>query len=359
MLKPGSTVIVWAGRAATPPLRRPAPARLEAKLLEVPDGANSRGLREVGCIPDAGPGPVRGAPGAQCGRDPRRPRRREPRAPRSSSMPTRSATSRAGRRGARRSARRSSSSRFRCSRTPPRSMPTSSFPPSPTPRRREPSPTPTAASSACAPASRTRAACGPCGRCWSSSRALLGDETGIDSGARGARRQSPPRSPSTPASPTRRSADAACAGRTATRPPNSRKPRVPRRPPARRPSRVCRHRCRLNLRRPARGRAARGSDWAPTAICGRRRRRTTAPRCGSWPHGRPWSWRPRMPTASASRRATRSTCAQTGRACGRGSSIRERIQPGAGFLIEGTAEANANALVPGEMVEVTKAGGDA
>ena len=39
--------------------------------------------------------------------------------------------------------------------------------------------------------------------------------------------------------------------------------------------------------------------------------------------------------------------------------IRERIRPGAGFLIEGTAEANANALVPGELVEVTKAGGDA
>ena len=39
--------------------------------------------------------------------------------------------------------------------------------------------------------------------------------------------------------------------------------------------------------------------------------------------------------------------------------IRERTRPGAGFLIEGTAEANANALVPGEMVEVTKAGGDA
>jgi hypothetical protein len=36
--------------------------------------------------------------------------------------------------------------------------------------------------------------------------------------------------------------------------------------------------------------------------------------------------------------------------------IRERVQPGSGFLIEGTAEANANALQPGELVEVTKAG---
>ena len=38
--------------------------------------------------------------------------------------------------------------------------------------------------------------------------------------------------------------------------------------------------------------------------------------------------------------------------------IRERIRPGAGFLIEGTVEANANALEPGELVEVTKSGGD-
>jgi anaerobic selenocysteine-containing dehydrogenase len=36
--------------------------------------------------------------------------------------------------------------------------------------------------------------------------------------------------------------------------------------------------------------------------------------------------------------------------------IRERVRPGSGFLIEGTAEANANALQPGELVEVTKAG---
>jgi NADH-quinone oxidoreductase subunit G len=54
VLKPGSTVIVWAGEpdAALVDCAR----TLEAKLLEVPEGANSRGLREVGCIPDAGPG---------------------------------------------------------------------------------------------------------------------------------------------------------------------------------------------------------------------------------------------------------------------------------------------------------------
>ena len=36
--------------------------------------------------------------------------------------------------------------------------------------------------------------------------------------------------------------------------------------------------------------------------------------------------------------------------------IRERVRPGSGFLIEGTAEANANSLQPGELVEVTKVG---
>jgi anaerobic selenocysteine-containing dehydrogenase len=34
--------------------------------------------------------------------------------------------------------------------------------------------------------------------------------------------------------------------------------------------------------------------------------------------------------------------------------VRERVRPGSGFLIEGTAEANANALKPGELVEVAK-----
>jgi NADH-quinone oxidoreductase subunit G len=58
-LKPGSTVIVFAG-ADSPALVDCARAlRLEedgAGLIEVPDGANGRGLREVGCIPVAGPG---------------------------------------------------------------------------------------------------------------------------------------------------------------------------------------------------------------------------------------------------------------------------------------------------------------
>ncbi|MEK6272646.1 MAG: NADH-quinone oxidoreductase subunit NuoG [Actinomycetota bacterium] len=54
VLRPGSTVIVWGGEADAALLD--CAHMLEAKLLEVPDGANARGLREVGCIPDAGPG---------------------------------------------------------------------------------------------------------------------------------------------------------------------------------------------------------------------------------------------------------------------------------------------------------------
>ena len=54
-------MIVWAGEpdAALVDCAR----KLDAKLLEVPDGANSRGLREVGCIPDAGPGLSEAPPG--------------------------------------------------------------------------------------------------------------------------------------------------------------------------------------------------------------------------------------------------------------------------------------------------------
>jgi NADH-quinone oxidoreductase subunit G len=54
VLRPGATVIVWGGLGdyELVDLAR----KLDAKLLEVPDGANSRGQREVGCLPDAGPG---------------------------------------------------------------------------------------------------------------------------------------------------------------------------------------------------------------------------------------------------------------------------------------------------------------
>jgi NADH-quinone oxidoreductase subunit G len=54
VLRPGSSVIVWAGEPAQSLLD--LARRLDAKLLEVPDGANGRGLREIGCTPVAGPG---------------------------------------------------------------------------------------------------------------------------------------------------------------------------------------------------------------------------------------------------------------------------------------------------------------
>jgi NADH-quinone oxidoreductase subunit G len=53
-LVPGSTVIVWGGHADRALID--IATKLGAKLLEAPDGANARGLREVGCLPDAGPG---------------------------------------------------------------------------------------------------------------------------------------------------------------------------------------------------------------------------------------------------------------------------------------------------------------
>ncbi|MGH2965298.1 MAG: NADH-quinone oxidoreductase subunit NuoG [Solirubrobacterales bacterium] len=58
-LKPRSTVIVWAGADAHALLDCARALGLQedgAGLIEVPDGANGRGLREVGCIPVAGPG---------------------------------------------------------------------------------------------------------------------------------------------------------------------------------------------------------------------------------------------------------------------------------------------------------------
>ncbi len=58
-LKPGSTVIVWAGSDTHALVDCARAVGLEADgagLIEVPDGANGRGLREVGCLPIAGPG---------------------------------------------------------------------------------------------------------------------------------------------------------------------------------------------------------------------------------------------------------------------------------------------------------------
>jgi NADH-quinone oxidoreductase subunit G len=54
-LSPDSTVIVWSERVDADALVDCGRA-LHAKLLEVPEATNARGLREVGCLPTAGPG---------------------------------------------------------------------------------------------------------------------------------------------------------------------------------------------------------------------------------------------------------------------------------------------------------------
>ena len=155
-------------------------AKLDAKLLEVPDGANARGLREVGCLPDAGPGLSEAPDGRNAAeiRDALAAGDLEA-AFLVNADPVRDFPE--GRRGARRSARRSSSSRSRCSRTPRPGTPTSSSRPSPTPRRRARSPIRTAACSACGPGCRIRGSVRPMWQVLVELSALLGDETGIDS----------------------------------------------------------------------------------------------------------------------------------------------------------------------------------
>ena len=65
---PSSVVVVWGerigrdgegavdGAARRSPRRSASPSTDGSGLLEVPDFANARGLREAGCLPDAGPG---------------------------------------------------------------------------------------------------------------------------------------------------------------------------------------------------------------------------------------------------------------------------------------------------------------
>ena len=67
VLRGRRTVIVWGERLAadSAALRNLVELAqgLEATLLEVPEAANARGLREVGCVPDAGPGLSEATPG--------------------------------------------------------------------------------------------------------------------------------------------------------------------------------------------------------------------------------------------------------------------------------------------------------
>ena len=94
-------MIVWGERLwRTPARSRPcspapapsaSPSKLGPGLLEVPEAANGRGLREVGCLPGAGPGLKTAKAGASA--DEIRERSRPASSPRSCSpTPTRSAT---------------------------------------------------------------------------------------------------------------------------------------------------------------------------------------------------------------------------------------------------------------------------
>ena len=184
------------GRAARPRPRRRDGARLaardrrRARLLRrrrrrcsrSPTAPTPAALREVGCLPGAGPGLRRGRG---------RPRPRGDQAgPRSTASSTASSSSHAdpvrdlpdGPGWAEAlQPRPHRALDLDASRTRRPRPPTSSSPPRPTPRRRAPSPIPTAACSACAPRSRAPATCARSGRSWPSSPRPLGHETGIDS----------------------------------------------------------------------------------------------------------------------------------------------------------------------------------
>ena len=210
VLRPDSTVIVWAGE---PPSALVDCARtLEAKLLEVPDGANSRGLREVGCIPDAGPG-LSEVPAGRNTAEIRAglaagdldavflvdtdPVRDLPGGPAWSEALTKAKFVLAV-------------SMFENARPSTR---TSSSRPSSTPRRRARSRIPTGACSGCARGFRIRARYGRYGKSlWSSPRCSATRRASTPRRRRWMR--SRPRFPSTPGSPTRRSAAEVSVGRS-------------------------------------------------------------------------------------------------------------------------------------------------
>ena len=192
---PRTSSIVWGERigregdgavdGAARPRRRARPRRpaTAPACSKSPTSTNARGLREAGCLPDAGPGLRRDRRAGQAAteeiRDGARVRRAE--GARSSSASTRSATSPTPRPGRAPSPPPTTSSPSRPSRTRPPRWPTSSSRSRPTPRKTAPSPTPTAACSASAPAPRAPATSARTGASSPSSPLALGHDTGIDS----------------------------------------------------------------------------------------------------------------------------------------------------------------------------------
>ena len=196
-LRPGRTLVIWGERLGRGPGGEAALNSLRHCVVElhcdapgggvisVPAGANARGIREVGCLPDADPG--FGTTEAGSGLD-------EIKAGLASGEldgvillhadPIRELPDGRGGRGP--STRPARSSPSPQSRTPPPGRRTSSSRPRSTPRRRAPSPTPTAACSGCVPRPRPGRP-PPSGRSSRSSAPPSATRPAIDSGPRGAR----------------------------------------------------------------------------------------------------------------------------------------------------------------------------
>ena len=161
------------------------PSSEGAGLLEIPDFANARGLREAGCLPDAGPGLRARSPSSGIART-EEIRAGAGVAASSSGLilfgvdPLRDFPDTAAWEAA-----LTAADFVVClldaSRTRPPPRPTSSSRSRPTPRKTAPSPTPTAASSASAPPPAAPATSAPTGRSSPSSPLALGHDTGIDS----------------------------------------------------------------------------------------------------------------------------------------------------------------------------------
>ena len=169
-------------RCSASPAPSTSPATDGSGLLEVPDFANARGLREAGCLPDAGPGLARASAAGRATEEIRaalesgelegaRPLRRRPaaRLPRHHGL---------GGRAHRRRLRRLLLDVRERDHAP---RPTSSSRSRPTPRKTAPSPTPTAACSASAPAPRRPGDVRPNIQVLAELSPALGHDTGIDS----------------------------------------------------------------------------------------------------------------------------------------------------------------------------------
>ena len=272
-------VIVWGERLWREPGAVARPARdargrstctrqIGPGLLEVPEESNARGLREVGCLPGAGPGLAADGPGAATPPRSRTARRRRARLLLLNADPVRTYPDGAAWRKALAGTFVVAISMFDDEST---RTPTSSSRPRPTPRRRARSPTPTAASSACAPTSRSPRGLRPGWQVLADISTALGDDPGFGS-AEDVFKPCATKSRSTEPTATRRSAAEACAGRSATQAhPGPRstpawgRPGAPptvliRRSAARPPRREARLHTHLRRRPGRHGRCGRGSD---------------------------------------------------------------------------------------------------